>query len=241
MPLPVASPGRPRPAGGRSSAALGARSSPRCVVAAGCLPPPPPPPPPLTPMPDRRHARRRHAPDRRSSTRSRPTPAVRRRTPGRRRAGCRRRSGTRPTAAVRSRSSCSPTATAARRLRTRRCSPRIAAAGYVVAAPTYPLLSGQPAGPTDTVGLGRPRARHVVRHHAGARAVERRAIPTIGGLIDPTRIAVAGHSDGAAIAFGDRLHAVPARPARARPSSRTPPTSATTARTSRTGGRSSTC
>lgn len=30
--------------------------------------------------------------------------------------------------------------------------PRLAAAGYVVAAPTYPLLSGQPAGPTDTVG-----------------------------------------------------------------------------------------
>ena len=29
---------------------------------------------------------------------------------------------------------------------------RIASSGYVVAAATYPLLSGQPAGPTDTVG-----------------------------------------------------------------------------------------
>ena len=28
---------------------------------------------------------------------------------------------------------------------------RIATAGYVVVAPTYPLLSGWPAGPTDTV------------------------------------------------------------------------------------------
>jgi dienelactone hydrolase len=72
---------------------------------------------------------------------------------------------------------------------------RIAAAGYVVAAPAYPLLSGQPAGPTDTVGWDDLPAdtwfvTTQVLHDA-----------TVGGLIDPNRIAVAGHSDGAAIAF----------------------------------------
>jgi dienelactone hydrolase len=74
---------------------------------------------------------------------------------------------------------------------------RIAAAGYVVAAPTYPLLSGQPAGPTDTVGWGdlAPDTWFVTSRML--------ADPMVGGLIDPNRIAVAGHSDGAAIAFND--------------------------------------
>jgi dienelactone hydrolase len=79
---------------------------------------------------------------------------------------------------------------------------RLAAAGYVVAAPTYPLLSGQPAGPTDTVGWEDLFAdtwfvtTNVLDLSAGAD-------PALGGLIDPDRIAVAGHSDGGAIAFGD--------------------------------------
>ena len=77
---------------------------------------------------------------------------------------------------------------------------RIAAAGYVVAAPTYPLLSGQPAGPTDVIGWDDLAPDTLVRDHAGAAAlvVGRCAL---GGLVDPNRIAVAGHSDGAAIAF----------------------------------------
>jgi dienelactone hydrolase len=80
--------------------------------------------------------------------------------------------------------------------------PRLAAAGYVVAAPTYPLLSGQPAGPTDTVGWEDLFAdtwfvtSRVLDLSAGGDAA-------LGGLIDPARIAVAGHSDGAAVAFGD--------------------------------------
>jgi dienelactone hydrolase len=78
---------------------------------------------------------------------------------------------------------------------------RLASAGYVVAAATYPLLSGQPAGPTDTVGWDDLYpdswfvASQVLERSAAGDAV-------LGGLIDPDRIAVAGHSDGAAVAFG---------------------------------------
>ncbi len=80
--------------------------------------------------------------------------------------------------------------------------PRLAAAGYVVAAPTYPLLSGQPAGPTDTVGWDQlfPDTWFVTTQVLG---LSTSGDPTLGGLVDPDRIAVAGHSDGAAIAFGD--------------------------------------
>lgn len=72
---------------------------------------------------------------------------------------------------------------------------RVAAAGYVVAAPAYPLLSGQPAGPTDTVGWEdlAPDTWFVTTQVLND--------ATVGGIIDPNRIAVAGHSDGAAIAF----------------------------------------
>jgi dienelactone hydrolase len=79
---------------------------------------------------------------------------------------------------------------------------RIASAGYVVAAATYPLLSGQPAGPTDTVGWADlfPDTWFVTSQVLARSAS---GDPGIGGLIDPNRIAVAGHSDGAAIAFGD--------------------------------------
>jgi hypothetical protein len=78
---------------------------------------------------------------------------------------------------------------------------RIAASGYVVASATYPLLSGQPAGPTeaDWNDLA-PDTWFVttsVIDLAGS------GDPAIGGLVDPQRIAVAGHSDGAAVAFQD--------------------------------------
>ncbi len=78
---------------------------------------------------------------------------------------------------------------------------RIAAAGYVVAAATYPLLSGQPAGPTDTVGWDDlfPDTRFVITQVL-ARSTSGDA--ALGGLIDANRIAVAGHSDGAAVAYG---------------------------------------
>ena len=73
---------------------------------------------------------------------------------------------------------------------------RIAAAGYVVAAPTYPLLSGEPAGPTDTEGW--------VDLYADTRVVTDNVLRILGGfLVDPDRIVVAGHSDGALLAFAD--------------------------------------
>ncbi len=79
---------------------------------------------------------------------------------------------------------------------------KIAAAGYVVAAPTYPLLSGQPAGPTDQVGFDDlfPDTWYVTTQML---SLSSSGDPQLGGLIDPTRIAVAGHSDGALIAWGD--------------------------------------
>jgi dienelactone hydrolase len=79
---------------------------------------------------------------------------------------------------------------------------RVAAAGYVVAAPRYPLLSGQPAGPTDTVGWADlfPDTWFVTSQ---VLQLSSSGDAALGGMIDPDRIAVAGHSDGAAIAFGD--------------------------------------
>jgi dienelactone hydrolase len=78
---------------------------------------------------------------------------------------------------------------------------RIAAAGYVVAAPTYPLLSGQPAGPTDVVDWDQlfPDTSFVIGR---VLALSASGDPALGGLIDSNRIAMAGHSDGAAVAFG---------------------------------------
>jgi dienelactone hydrolase len=79
---------------------------------------------------------------------------------------------------------------------------RIAAAGYVVVAPNYPLLSGQPAGPTDTVGWDdlAPDTWFVTTEMLSLSSA---GDPAVGGLIDANRIAVAGHSDGGAIAFND--------------------------------------
>ena len=82
----------------------------------------------------------------------------------------------------------------------------IASAGYVVAAPTYPILSGSPAGPSDFVDW---QEKWPDTWFATTSVLDLSANgdPTIGGLIDPTRIAVAGHSDGALISFGDGFDA----------------------------------
>jgi fermentation-respiration switch protein FrsA (DUF1100 family) len=79
---------------------------------------------------------------------------------------------------------------------------RIAAAGYVVAAPTYPILSGQPAGPDDVVGWADlfPDTWFVTTKVLDLSASGN---GVLGGLIDPQRIAVAGHSDGGYVSFGD--------------------------------------
>jgi dienelactone hydrolase len=77
---------------------------------------------------------------------------------------------------------------------------RIATAGYVVVAPTYPLLSGWPAGPTDTLEWD----EHFTDTSFVISAMEQlnQSDPFLGGLMDMTRIATVGHSDGALIAYG---------------------------------------
>jgi dienelactone hydrolase len=84
---------------------------------------------------------------------------------------------------------------------------RIASAGYVVVAPTYPILSGMPAGPSDVVGWGDTFAdtRFVT---TTALDLSTRGDSILGAMIDPERIAVAGHSDGALISFGDGFEAL---------------------------------
>ena len=75
---------------------------------------------------------------------------------------------------------------------------RWAAAGYVIAAPAYPILSGSPGG-----------ASHVDYEQTFAdttfvitQVLALGSGDPIGKLVDPSRVATAGHSDGEAIAFG---------------------------------------
>jgi dienelactone hydrolase len=79
---------------------------------------------------------------------------------------------------------------------------RIASAGYVVAAPVYPLLSGWPAGPSDTVGWDdlAPDTQFITSQMLDLSASGHYIF---GGMIDPNRIAAVGHSDGAVVAFND--------------------------------------
>ncbi|MET0421931.1 MAG: hypothetical protein ABW073_09510 [Acidimicrobiia bacterium] len=79
---------------------------------------------------------------------------------------------------------------------------RIASAGYVVAAPVYPILSGWPAGPDDVFGWPDlfPDTSFVTSEMLAQSFF---SDPELGGLIDLQRIAVAGHSDGGLISFGD--------------------------------------
>jgi dienelactone hydrolase len=75
---------------------------------------------------------------------------------------------------------------------------RWAAAGYVVAAPTFPILSGSDGG-----------ASHVdyTKTFGDASFVIDRILATastdpVAALVDPNRVAAAGHSDGEVIAYG---------------------------------------
>jgi dienelactone hydrolase len=70
-----------------------------------------------------------------------------------------------------------------------------ARAGYVVAAPTFPLTNpGAPGGPDEGDVVNQPAdVRFVIDQLLWADAKP----GLLGGLIDPHKIAVAGHSDGA--------------------------------------------
>jgi dienelactone hydrolase len=75
---------------------------------------------------------------------------------------------------------------------------RWAAAGYVVAAPVYPILSGSDGGASHvdyekTFGDTSFVITEVLDLGAGE---------PLGGMVDPNRIAAAGHSDGEVVSFG---------------------------------------
>ncbi len=75
---------------------------------------------------------------------------------------------------------------------------RWAAAGYVVAAPVFPILSGSDGGASHvdyekTFG----DASFVITQVLALNKSD-----PLGGLVDPARIAAAGHSDGEVVAFG---------------------------------------
>jgi dienelactone hydrolase len=78
---------------------------------------------------------------------------------------------------------------------------RWAAAGYVVAAPVYPILSGTPGGASHT-------DYEKTFDDAGFVITQVLALPAsdpLSGMVDPERIAAAGHSDGEVIAFAQGL------------------------------------
>ena len=88
---------------------------------------------------------------------------------------------------------------------------RWAAAGYVVAAPTYPILSGIPGGASHTdYEQTFADTSFVITSVLGSGGPTRS-----GSHVDADRVAVAGHSDGEVIAFGVGLPRVLPRPARA--------------------------
>jgi pimeloyl-ACP methyl ester carboxylesterase len=69
-----------------------------------------------------------------------------------------------------------------------------AEAGFVVAAPVFPLENANaPGGPTETDLVNEPRDISVV--------IDRLLAGVLAGEIDPSKIAVAGHSDGGVAAL----------------------------------------
>jgi dienelactone hydrolase len=81
-------------------------------------------------------------------------------------------------------------------------------AGYVVAAPVFPLENANaPGGPTQSDLVNEPQDVSFVITRL--LALDARPNGVLAGRIDPSQIAVAGHSDGAvaalAVAYGRRL------------------------------------
>jgi len=75
-----------------------------------------------------------------------------------------------------------------------------ATAGYVVAAPVFPLGNANaPGGPTEADLVNQPRDMSFVI--TSLLTLDRRPGGVLAGKIDPSRIAVAGHSDGAVTAL----------------------------------------
>jgi dienelactone hydrolase len=73
-----------------------------------------------------------------------------------------------------------------------------AAAGYVVAAPTFPILSGTPGGASHVdYEKTFADASFVITSILGSASSD-----PIAAIVDPARIAAAGHSDGEVVAFG---------------------------------------
>jgi dienelactone hydrolase len=82
-----------------------------------------------------------------------------------------------------------------------------AEAGYVVAAPAFPLgRAGAPGGPNESDIVNQPRDMSFVIARLLALNAQQNGV--LEGSIEPSRIAVAGHSDGAvtalAVAYGRR-------------------------------------
>jgi dienelactone hydrolase len=83
-----------------------------------------------------------------------------------------------------------------------------ARAGYVVAAPIFPLEnSGAPGGPNESDLINQPRDMSFVITQMLAANADRRGL--LHGLLDPREIAVTGHSDGGetalAVAYDDHF------------------------------------
>ena len=78
---------------------------------------------------------------------------------------------------------------------------RWASAGYVVVAPTIPLLNADAPGGASHTDYGVPNITDL--DFALSEALRRSATPgdPIAGLVDPNRIVVAGHSDGEVLAY----------------------------------------
>lgn len=79
---------------------------------------------------------------------------------------------------------------------------RWAAAGYVVAAPTYPLLSGVPAGPSHQDYLEVFADTEFVLSRVLADYARATSAHPFAGAVDSARVATAGQSDGEIPAFG---------------------------------------
>lgn len=83
-----------------------------------------------------------------------------------------------------------------------------ASAGYVVAAPVFPLGSADaPGGPDEADVINQPRDMSFVI--SSLLSLDQPGAGPLAGLVDPTRIAVAGHSDGGesalAVAYSRRF------------------------------------